>query len=170
MAFEKKVAYHGPATSTWNTWSRGTRTTSRHRHRAAFGAKAATLEVTVHNSLPHNLPTGTFGSKEIHLVRMVQARSGGAWKHRAWRSPALKRLWPRGQAKPYRSAWRITWIAAPAISVCSWNITGPAIPTAIPSSWEPRPWIRIGGPTMMRLLPRVPHTLRPEFITRACQS
>lgn len=32
------------------------------------GSKATALEVMVRNMLPHNLPTGTYGSKEIRLV------------------------------------------------------------------------------------------------------
>lgn len=37
----------------------------------ASGAKPAALMVTVRNNLPHNLPTGTFGSKTIRLVPVI---------------------------------------------------------------------------------------------------
>lgn len=35
------------------------------------GSKATVLEVMIRNNLPHNLPTGTFGSKEIRLVPVI---------------------------------------------------------------------------------------------------
>jgi len=40
------------------------------------GASAPALEVTIHNNLPHDLPTGTYGEKEIQLVLAFENERG----------------------------------------------------------------------------------------------